>query len=73
MSERYLVRCAAAQGRAMAGMYAAGLTRNGMIATWKHGRARRFDNESVADDVADHLATKFAGTVWVVEQAEVVQ
>lgn len=64
MSEHYLVRCTTDGGRAMAGIFAAGLTRNGMIATWKPGRARRFDTESAARTVAASLARKFTGTAW---------
>lgn len=64
MSERYLVRCSAATGRAMAGIYAAGLTTTGMIATWKHERAARYDSKTAAANVARRLARKFSGTSW---------
>lgn len=64
MSERYLVRCSAAAGRAMAGIYAAGLTTTGMVATWKQERAARYDSEMAAASIARKLARKFAGTAW---------
>ena len=34
MNERYLVRCTAATGQALTGIYAASLTATGMVATW---------------------------------------
>ena len=55
MSERYLVRCSAAAGRAMAGIYAAGLTTTGMVATWKQERAARYDSEMAAASIARKL------------------
>lgn len=64
MTERYLVRCTAAAGRAMSGIYAAGLTATGMVATWKHERAARYDSKTAAGDVARRLARKFSGTSW---------
>ncbi len=66
MSERYLVRCTAAAGRAMAGIYAARLTATGMVATWKQERAARYDSKTAADGVASRLARKFSGTAWEV-------
>ncbi len=64
MPDRYLVRCTAAAGRAMSGIYSAGLTSNGMIATWKQERATRFDSKAAADGIAHRLARKFSGTTW---------
>lgn len=63
MTERYLVRCTAAAGRAMAGIYAASLTTTGMVATWKQERAARYDSRA-ATDVAFRLGKKFSGTTW---------
>lgn len=63
MTERYLVRCTAAAGRAMAGIYAASLTTTGMVATWKQERAARYDSKAAAD-VAFRLGKKFSGTTW---------
>ncbi|MEF8699244.1 MAG: hypothetical protein V5B33_07940 [Candidatus Accumulibacter sp. UW20] len=73
MSERYLVRCTAADGRAMTGIYAAGLTATGMVATWKPERATRYDSQPAAAVVASRLGAKFAGTVWTEVPAEDVQ
>jgi len=67
MSERYIVRCTAAVGRAMAGIYAASLTPTGMVATWKRERAARHDSEIGASRTARELARKFTGTVWGIE------
>ena len=64
MSESYLVRCTAATGRAMAGIYAARLTKTGMVATWKQERAARYGSETDAANVARRLARKFSGTTW---------
>lgn len=66
MSNRYLVRCTAAAGRAMAGIYAARLTTTGMVATWKQERAARYDSEADAACTARRLAGKFTGTTWEV-------
>lgn len=66
MTERYMVRCTAAAGRAMAGIYAARLTTTGMVATWKQERAARYDSKTAADGVAARLARKFTGTAWEV-------
>lgn len=66
MSERYLVRCTVAAGRAMAGIYAARLTASGMVATWKQERAARYDSEADAARTARCLAGKFTGTSWEV-------
>lgn len=66
MSEGYLVRCTAAAGRAMAGIYAARLTTTGMVATWKQERAARYDSKTDAEGVASRLARKFSGTAWEV-------
>ena len=66
MSELYLVRCTAAAGRAMAGIYAARLTATGMVATWKQERAARYDSETDATNTARRLARKFSGTSWEV-------
>lgn len=63
MSNTYLVRCTAAAGRAMAGIYAARLTPTGMVATWKPERAARYDAQSAAS-IAARLARKFSGTTW---------
>lgn len=64
MTERFLVLCTAASGRAMAGIYSAGLTATGMIATWKQERATRYDSQDAADRAASRLAKKFSGTTW---------
>ena len=73
MSDRYLVRCTDAIGRAMAGIYAAGVTSTGMVATWKQDRAARYESETAAAGVASRLAGKFAGTAWSAEPVEVAQ
>lgn len=64
MNEPYLVRCTAAQGRAMTGIYVAALTASGMVATWKPGRARYFETPEAAQSVARQLARRFSGTDW---------
>lgn len=64
MSESYLVRCTGAASRAMSGIYAAGLTTTGMVATWKRERAARYDSKMAAARIARRLARKFAGTAW---------
>lgn len=66
MSERYLVRCTAAAGRTMAGIYAARLTATGIVATWKQERAARYDSETDAASAARRLAGKSSGTTWEV-------
>ncbi len=66
MSDGYLVRCTAAVGRAMTGIYAARLTATGMVATWKRERATRYDSEADAATVARRLERKFSGTAWEV-------
>lgn len=66
MNKCYLVRCTAAAGRAMAGIYAARLTATGMVATWKQERAARYDSETDAATAARRLAGKFSGTSWEV-------
>ena len=70
MNDRYLVRCTAAVGSTMAGIYAAGLTTTGMVATWKQERATRYDSKTAADGVASRLARKFSGTAWEVHHAD---
>ena len=64
MTDRYLVRCTAAAGWAMAGIYAAGLTTTGMVATWKQERAARYDSQAAAAGIASRLGKKFSGTTW---------
>lgn len=64
MGERYLVRCTAPVGRAMAGIYAASLITTGMVATWKRERAARYESEADAATVARRLERKFTGTTW---------
>lgn len=64
MTERYLVRCTAAAGRAMAGIYAAGLTTTGMVATWQRERAARYGSQAAAAGVASRLRKRFSGTTW---------
>lgn len=64
MSESYMVRCTAATGGGMKGIYAAGLTATGMVATWKPERATRYDSYATATGVAARLGRKFCGTVW---------
>jgi len=73
MSERYLVRCTTAAGRAMSGIYAARLTTTGMVATWKQDRAAQYQSKFDAADVARRLARKFTGTIWTAERVEVAQ
>ncbi len=70
MSERYLVRCTAAKGWAMSGIYAAALTTTGMVATWKNERAARYDSKASAEGDATRLARKFPGTAWEVRHAD---
>ena len=70
MSDRYLVRCTDAVGRTMAGIYAAGLTATGMVATWQQERASRYDSKTTAAGVASRLACKFSGTAWEVRHAD---
>ncbi len=70
MNDRYLVRCTAAVGSTMAGIYAAGLTTTGMVATWKQERATRYDSKTAADGIASRLARKFSGTVWEARHAD---
>ncbi|HRI90475.1 MAG TPA: hypothetical protein PLS93_02340 [Accumulibacter sp.] len=69
MGEHYLVRCTASSGRTMAGIYAAGLTATGIIATWKQERAARYESKTAADGVASRLARRFSGTAWEVSHA----
>jgi hypothetical protein len=73
MNDRYLVRCTAAVGSTMAGIYSAGLTATGMVATWKQERATRYNSKNAAAGVAARLGRKFGGTVWAAEAVEVVQ
>lgn len=70
MNDRYLVRCTAAVGRTMAGIYSAGLTATGMVATWKQERATRYDSQTAAAGVASRLTRKFSGTAWEVRHAD---
>jgi len=67
MTKRYLVRCTHAASRAMEGIYLAGLTLNGIVATWQPGRARLFETPSAAADVVLCLAKKFCGTQWTAD------
>lgn len=69
MTDRYLVRCSAAAGRAMAGIYAARLTATGMVATWKQERAARYDSAVEAASVSRRLERKYSGTTWEVSHA----
>lgn len=66
MNEHFIVRCTAAVGWAMAGIFAARLTTTGMVATWKRERAARYDSASNAEAVARRLERKFSGTTWEV-------
>lgn len=66
MSESFLVRCSAAPGRAMAGVYAARVTTTGIVATWKQERAARYQSEVDAVSAARRLGSKFSGTIWEV-------
>ncbi len=66
MTDRYLVRCTAATGRAMAGIYAASVTATQFVATWKEERAARYDSKALADRVASSLRKRFTGTAWEV-------
>lgn len=67
MAECYLVRCTAAVGRALRGVYASRLTSTGMVATWKQERAARYESLDAATGVACRLSNKFTGTVWEAE------
>jgi hypothetical protein len=67
MNELYKVRCTAAPGRMMAGMYAAGMTGSGMVASWDGQRAALHTNRTDADNLASRLARQFCGTTWTVE------
>lgn len=69
MPKRYLVRCTAAAGRAMSGIYAASLTATGMVATWKQERAARYDSQAAAAGIASNLSKKFSGTTWEIFHA----
>ena len=69
MSESYHVHCTTALGRTMAGIYAAGLTATGMVATWKRERAARYESEAEAATIARRLERKFSGTTWGVSHA----
>lgn len=73
MIELYKVRCTHAPGRSMAGMYAAGHTTNGMVATWNSQRAVVHAARADADAIASRLARSFSGTVWTVEAVGVGQ
>lgn len=65
MSDAYMVRCGTSHpAQPMTGIYVAGLTISGMVATWKPGRARRFESATEAESVASRMARKFAGTTW---------
>lgn len=64
MTDRYLVRCTAAAGRAMAWIYAARLTATGIVAIWKRERATEYDEEVAATIVARRLERKLSGTTW---------
>lgn len=66
MTDRYIVSCTAAAGRAMAGIYAVRLTATGMVATWTRERAARYDSKTAAATVGRRLACKFSGTTWEV-------
>lgn len=65
MNDTYLVRCGTSNpAQPMTGIYVAGLTISGMVATWKPGRARRFESATEAEMVASRMARKFTGTTW---------
>jgi len=71
--DRYLVRCTAAAGWAMSGIYCASLPASGMVATWKEERAKRYDSQAEATRAALCLGKRFTGTVWTPELARGVQ
>lgn len=73
MNELYKVRCTKAPSRMMAGMYAAGTTGNGMVATWDGQRAAVHTSRTDADNLASRLGRDFSGTVWAVETVGVAQ
>ncbi|MDD5478741.1 hypothetical protein [Rhodoferax sp.] len=73
MGELYKVRCTHAPSRGMAGMYAAGHTTSGMVATWNSQRAAVHTVRTDADDMAARLARSFSGTVWAIEAVGVGQ
>lgn len=73
MGELYKVRCTHAPDRGMAGMYAAGQTTNGMVATWDSQRAAVHTARADAVNMASRLARSFSGTVWVIEAVGVGQ
>lgn len=64
MPENYIVRCSLATGRSMAGIYLGSFTSNGIVATWKEERARRFSSTFAARDAIRRLARRFSGTTW---------
>lgn len=64
---RYLVRCTEAAGRTMAGIYAAGLTATGIVATWQPDRATRYESRAAAESIVTRLAKRFRGTQWAAE------
>jgi hypothetical protein len=66
MSENYTIRCSSSVGRTMAGIFFGSLTTNGIVATWKQERARRFDSRHAAIEAASRLGRNFSGTTWEV-------
>lgn len=65
MPDLYMVRCGTSHpAQPMTGIYVAALTISGMVATWKPGRARRFESATEAENVASRMARKFTGTTW---------
>lgn len=65
MANIYLVRCGTSHpAQPMTGIYVAGLTISGMVATWKPSRARHFESATEAGIVASRLARRFTGTTW---------
>lgn len=73
MIELFKVRCTIAPNRMMAGMYAAGMTGGGMVATWDEQRAAVHTSRTDADNLAASLGRNFSGTVWAVEAVGVGQ
>lgn len=73
MNELFKVRCTAAPNRMMAGMYAAGVTGSGMVATWDVQRAAMHTSRADAAELASRLGRNFSGTVWAVEAVGVGQ
>lgn len=67
MTELYKVRCTAAPGRMMAGVYAVTLASNGVVVTWQPERAAVHICRADAEILASRMGRSFSGTVWAIE------